>query len=133
MVTVNLTPGEHTVEMELAGYAPFKGAIRVSDTGLVFCNSVDGGKCGAYEKPGMTISYNVVTAIMSAVSIEICDWISGKGGWDDLAAYDIMTLVKSYAGQENIGFSVTSAYIMGAIAYYSGNKSSGNQLTGCGF
>jgi len=133
MVTVNLTPGEHTVEMELAGYAPFKGVIRVTDVGIVYCNSVDGGSCGASGKPGMAISYNVVTAILNVVSVEICDWVSGKDGWDDLAAFDIMTLVKSYAGQENIGFSVTSAYIMGAIAYYSGNRSSGNQLTGCSF
>jgi hypothetical protein len=133
MVTFNLTPGEHIVEMELAGYAPFKGVINVSSTGTVFCVSVDGGSCGATGKPGMSISVNVVTAIMKTISVEICDWVSGVDGWDKLAAYDIMTLVKSYVGQEDIGFSVTSAYIMGAVAYYSGNKSSGNQLTGCGF
>jgi len=133
MVTANLTPGVHTVEVKLAGYAPFKGVIRVTDVGIVYCESVDGGSCGASGKPGMSISYNTVTAIMNEVSVDVCAWFLEKGGWDDLAAYDIMTLVKSYAGQENIGFSVTSAYIMGAIAYYSGNKSSGNQLAGCSF
>lgn len=131
MATVNLTPGEHTVEAELIGYATFKGVIRVSDSGIVYCVSVDGGSCGALGTPGMSISYNVVTAIMKAISVEVCDWVSGVGGWDQLAAFDIMTLVKSYVGQENIGFTVTSAYIMGAIAYYSDNKTSGNQLTGC--
>ena len=119
--------------MELAGYALFKGVIRVTDVGIVYCESVNDGSCGASGMPGMSISYNIVTAIMKALTVGICEWVSEKGGWDDLAAYDIMTLVKSYAGQENLGFSVTSAYIMGAIAYYSGNKSSGNQLTGCSF
>jgi len=133
MVTINLAPGNHTIEMSLAGYAPFKGVITVSNTGVIYCASVDGGSCGAQGQPGMTTSINVVTAIMKAATGGMCDWVSGKGGWDKATAYDIMTLVKSYAGQENLGFSVSSAYIMGAIAYYSGNKSSGNQLTECNF
>ena len=133
MVTINLTPGNHTIEMSLAGYAPFKGVITVSSTGAVYCVSVNGGSCGSQSQPGMAIFNNVVTAIMIASTEGMCEWVTGKGGWDKQTAYDIMTLVKSYAGQENIGFNVSSAYIMGAIAYYSGNKSSGNQLTGCSF
>ena len=119
--------------MSLAGYATFRGKITVSNTGAIYCASVDGGSCGAQGQPGMTTSTNIVTAIMKASTVGMCEWVSGKGGWDKASAYDIMTLVKSYAGQENIGFNVSSAYIMGAIAYYSGNKSSGNQLTGCSF
>ena len=133
MVTINLEPGDHTIEMSLVGYALFKGVISVSSTGAVYCVSVDGGSCGSQGQPGMTIFNNVVTAVMKAITEGMCDWISRKGGWDKLTAYDIMTLVKSYAGHENIGFNVTSAYIMGAIAYYSGNRSSGNQLAGCNF
>jgi len=133
MVTINLTPGNHTINMSLAGYVPFEGVITVSSTGAIYCVSVNGGSCGSQSQPGMTISTNVVTAIMKAATGGMCDWISGKGGWDKATAFDIMTLVKSYAGQENLGFSVSSAYIMGAIAYYSGNKSSGNQLTECNF
>ena len=133
MVTINLEPGNHTIEMSLAGYTTFRGVITVSSTGAIYCVSVDGGSCGSQSQPGMTIFNNVVTAIMKASTEGMCEWVSGKGEWSALTAYDIMSLVKSYAGQENIGFNVTSAYIMGAIAYYSGNKSSGNQLTGCSF
>lgn len=133
MVMINLEPGNHTIEMSLAGYATFRGVISVSSTGAVYCVSVEGGSCGAQSQPGMTIFNNVVTAIMKASAGGMCEWVSEKGEGSALTAYDIMSLVKSYAGQENIGFNVTSAYIMGAIAYYSGNKSSGNQLTGCGF
>lgn len=133
MVTINLEPGNHTIEMSLAGYTTFRGVITVSSTGAIYCVSVEGGSCGSQSQPGMTVFNNVVTAIMKASAGGMCEWISRKGEGSALTAYDIMSLVKSYAGQENIGFNVTSAYIMGAIAYYSGNKSSGNQLTGCVF
>lgn len=133
MVTVNLLPGDHTVEMSLAGYAQFKGVISVSSTGTVFCVSVEGGACGASGLPGMSVSYNVVTTIMKALTGEMCGWITGTGGWDKLVAYDIMTLVKAYTNQEDIGFEVKSSDIMGSIAYYSGNVESGNQLIGCNF
>ena len=133
MVTANLLPGDHTVEMSLAGHIQFKGIINVSSTGTVFCVSVEGGACSASGQPGMSVSYNVVTAIMKAMTKEMCGWITGAGGWDKLAAYDIMTLVKAYTDQEDLGFEVRSSDIMGSIAYYSGNVGSGNQLTGCNF
>ena len=133
MVTVNLLPGDHTVEMSLAGYTQFKGVINVSSTGTVFCVSVEGGACGASGLPGMSVSYNVVTAIMKALTGDMCEWITGIGGWDNLVAYNIMTLVRAYAGKEDIGLEVGSSDIMGSIAYYSGNIESGNRLTGCNF
>lgn len=133
MVTANLLPGDHTVEMSLAGYTQFKGIISVSSTGTVFCVSVEGGTCGASGLPGMSVSYNVVTAIMKALTGEMCGWITGVGGWDKIAAYDIMTLVRAYTDQEDIGFEVKSSDIMSSIAYYSGNVESGNQLAGCNF
>ena len=133
MVTVNLSPGQHTIEMTLAGYDTLKATINVSSTGTVTCVSVLGGYCNSPAHPGVKISYNIVTGYLKASTVGICQWITGKGGWDKIVAYDIMSLVKGYTGQENIGFTVRSADIMGAIAYYSGNKSSGNSLTGCSF
>lgn len=63
----------------------------------------------------------------------ICSWIISKGGWNTLIAFDIMTLVQGYSGVINLGFIVTAAYIMGAVAYYSKNVASGNTFTGCNF
>jgi len=133
MVTVNLTPGVHSIELELAGYAIFKGVINVATGGTVYCMSVVDGSCGAYGMPGMSISVNVVTAILKEISSDLCGWISGLGGWAELSAYDIMTTINGYVGQEDLGFNVLSAHIMGVIAYYSGNKINGDQLTGCSF
>lgn len=63
----------------------------------------------------------------------ICSWISSKGGRNNLTTADIMTLVSAYLLQTNLGFTVTSAHIMGVVAYYLNNLSSGNSLTGCSF
>lgn len=63
----------------------------------------------------------------------VCSWIISRGGWHLVSAFDIMTLVSAYSGQQNLGFTVSSAYIMGAVAYYSDNIVSGNNLTGCNF
>lgn len=44
-----------------------------------------------------------------------------------------MTLVSAYLGQTNLGFTITVTHIIGAVAYYLNNPSSGNSLTGCSF
>ena len=63
----------------------------------------------------------------------ICTWITSKGGWQAIAAYDIMTLVSAYLGQISLGFTVEMRYINGAIAYYLDMLDSGNDFTGCLF
>ena len=68
---------------------------------------------------------------IDVAAMDICAWITSKGGWTNLAIFDIMTLVSAYLGQTNLGFTVTIAYIQGAIAYYLGRLSSGNSSTGC--
>lgn len=70
---------------------------------------------------------------VSVSVVGICPWIESKGGWVNVAIFDIMTLVSAYLGQTNIGFTVTIAHIMGSIAYYLNNVPSGNSLTGCQF
>ncbi len=64
---------------------------------------------------------------------DVCTWITSKGGWQTIAAYDIMTLVSAYLGQINLGFTVEMRYINGAIAYYLNMLDSGNNFTGCSF
>lgn len=65
--------------------------------------------------------------------VDICSWITSKGGWANLAVFDIMALVSTYLGQTSLGFPITVAYIMGTVAYYLGNLSSGNSNTECTF
>ena len=69
----------------------------------------------------------------SIVISDICAWITSRGGWTNLAVFDIMTLVSAYLRRTNLGFTVTISHIMGVVAYYLGNLSSGNSLTGCSF
>ncbi len=66
-------------------------------------------------------------------TLDICNWIISRGGWGALRVYDIMQMVAAYLLQINLGFTVTVAYIMGAVAYYLGRLSNGNSLTGCTF
>ncbi len=70
---------------------------------------------------------------INASITNICTWITSKGGWVNISVFDIMTLVSAYLGQTNIGFTVTISHIMGGVAYYLNNLSSGNSLTGCSF
>lgn len=133
MVTVNLTPGQHTIEMTLAGYDTLKATISISSTGSISCISVVKGYCNSSAHPGIKISSNVITGYLKASAIGMCQWATNKGGWDKIGAFDIMALVKGYTGEQSAGFTVRSADIMGAVAYYSNNKSSGNSLSGCNF
>lgn len=73
------------------------------------------------------------TKSVTIEATDICVWITSKGGWTNLAVFDIMTLVSAYLGQTNLGFTVTIAHIMGGVAYYLDNQSSGDSLTGCSF
>ncbi len=70
---------------------------------------------------------------INASTTSICTWIISKGGTTNIAVFDIMTLVSAYLGHTNIGFTVTISHIMGGVAYYLDNVSSGNSLAGCSF
>lgn len=134
MTIFNLAPGEHTIKMSLNGYVDFQALITVSAVGVVSCVSVVNGTCQSKTPPSVVISANeVIGYLKSSVVGSTCIWITEKGGWDKLIVFDIMALVRGHVGEEDIGFDVKSADIMGAIAYYSGNIESGNQLTGCSF
>ena len=107
-IICGLSLGSHTYELSLTGYQ-----TTTDSTTLV-------------AGTGNNIPVNLVQS-------NICSWITSKGGISSLVAFDIMTLVSAYLLQTNLGFTVTTAHIMGAVAYYLNNLSSGNSLTGCSF
>ncbi len=107
---VNIPIGPHAIRLEKTGYSPATSPI-------------------------ITVGDNQTSSITMNLTVAntICSWIESKGGWTNIAVFDIMTLVSAYLGQTNIGFTVTISHIMGAIAYYLNNVPSGNSLTGCTF
>lgn len=131
MATVTLTSGNHIIEWSLEGYETILATVDVSSTGIMKCISVTAGTCADL----VSIIGNEVKGLLNqiAVTAPVCTWISGVSGWQALATFDIMDLVKGYLGVTDLGFTVTTAHIMGAIAYYNNQLSSGNTLTGCDF
>ncbi len=71
--------------------------------------------------------------ITSATLNTICTWITSIGGWNVISVSNIMTLVSAFQNQTNLGFTVTVSHIMGGVAYFQKNVSSGNLMTGCTF
>jgi len=57
-----------------------------------------------------------------------CSWFASRM---PVKAEDIMDLVRAYLGIIDLGWGVSVADIMGAVAYYHGETESGNNLTGC--
>ena len=133
MVSIELEPGSHTIKISLAGYSGLNATINVSNTGVVTCVSVTGGSCGSVTPPSIVVSGIVVLGYLKELVADTCAWVIDLDGWESIAAFDIMALIKGYSGVEDLGFVVTSANIMGAIAYYSGNVESGNSLMECSF
>lgn len=131
MATVNLTPGNHTIEWLLEGYETILATVDVSTTGIMNCINVTAGTCADL----LSIVGNAVTGLLNQIAVtdQVCTWISGVAGWQALATFDIMELIKGYLEITDLGFTVTSTHIMGAIAYYNNQLSSGNALTGCDF
>lgn len=81
--------------------------------------------------PNITSMQPIQCININVSATNVCTWISSKGGWANLAVFDIMTLVSAYLEQTNLGFTVTIAHIMGSVAYYLDNQSSGDSLTEC--
>lgn len=132
MVTYTLTPGDHTIEWSLDGYQPLTATINVSSTGVLSCISVIGNTCAdLISIVGSTITGMLKEIVVPVVGV--CSWILEKGGWEQVATFDIMELVQGYLLLKDLGFTVTTAHIMGTIAYYNNQLSSGNALTGCEF
>jgi hypothetical protein len=134
-LTINTTPinGDISIDGLVNGNGHWSGTVPATDHVVSF------GAVSGYATPSsqtVTVYANqetVVTGTYAILLTGICEWILSKGGWQNVAVFDIMTLVGAYLGQTNLGFTVTSAHIMGCVAYYLDNKPSGNSLTGCTF
>jgi len=57
-----------------------------------------------------------------------CEWFSDH---IPMMSADIMDLVRAYLDIIDLGWDVSAADIMGAVAYYLGDKDRGNEFTGC--
>lgn len=124
MTIINLTPGEHTITWELPGYNTLTAVVNVSDTGTMSC----------VNHEDVTITGNKISGLLQLtveLVTEVCQWILSKNGWESIATFDIMELVQGYLNVKDIGFTVTTVHIMGIVAYYNNQLSSGNALTGC--
>lgn len=135
MVDVDLSVGTHTIKMSLNGYDELIATINVDSAGAVTCIPNANINCNSHTPPGLIINtLSIIGYLKSSTGpAELCQWITNKGGPAGIVSFDIMLLVQDYIGAQDLGFNVTSADIMGAIAYYLGNNSSGNSLTGCNF
>ncbi len=109
--TVNLTPGNHSYEINLTGYQP------KSDNFSIIA--------------GMLTQIEAGDLIL--IPTDICTWIISLGGLTAITAYDIMLLVDAYLELTNFGFTVRMQDVNGAIAYYLNMLDSGNSFTGCSF
>lgn len=78
--------------------------------------------------PYGSVPYGSITEVFT-----ICSWITSKGGWNAITAYDIMLLVDAYLELINLGYTVRMQDINGTIAYYLDILDSGNDFTGCSF
>jgi hypothetical protein len=140
-IICGLTLGSHTYGLELTGYRTITGNV-VLGTGqgqtvtqtLVSCipNWVCRQPLNGYEHD--TNDCGQPDRLNPTCDIPLfCSWVLSKGGPTNIAVFDIMTLVSAYLGHADVGFPVTIAHIMGAVAYYLGNVLSGDSLTGCTF
>lgn len=88
---------------------------------------------GTYNVHASPDSGTVTQVIVVRLPANMCEWVTSRGGRSNIATFDIMSLVSGYLLQINLGFTVSAAHIMGAVAFYLGNLTSGNSLTGCSF
>jgi len=133
MATVNLAPGDHTIEWVLEGYDPINAVINISLEGVVSCVSVGVGNCVDF----ISIVGATITALLKSSTYDICNWILSVGGWDNLNWSDhILKSFYVYIGTPNytIDYSpVTWNSVLGLYYYYIGLKDMGNNKTGCEF
>ena len=67
---------------------------------------------------------------------DICTWIASIGGASAIPGHSalILTLINGYlVGSSALGFTVTSAHILGCIDYYLGDTVGGNNFTHCNY
>ena len=128
--TIDLTEGQHSIQVSLSGYNTLNATLSVSSTG-VSCSSVTGGSCS-------TSGWTVTTGLTPATTTgDICSWITDIGGWRNLKWADhVLEAYYVYIGVSghSVGFSpVTWDDVLGLYYYYINSLSAANGKTGCGF
>ncbi len=103
--------GEHTVEVR-------KGDLVWSKTRNI--------------QPGDEVSDTPVLGEAPPPTVDnLCDWIKGLGGVDNVGTYDISLLITAHLGFLDLGFVPSTVQIAGCIMYYLGED--GDSMTGCDF
>ena len=140
MVTVNLTPGNHTITWTLTGYDTLESVINVTTTGAVSCISVTGGACNTSTPPGVitlsTVPGQVTGYLIAsaggtpsptppgtpAPSPEFLAWVAAKGGAAGILHNSpaLLEMIGGFIGTQNIGFTPVSANLLTTIRYFLG-------------
>ena len=110
----SLTEADHDVHIELVGYETLDAVINVSAT-EVTCVSVAGGACGGSGLPRLDVTdtWTVEAHLKESTAVSsYAEWLTSKGGLDNITLSDIFELKDAFIGLTNIGFTSTLPQIM---------------------
>jgi len=83
-------------------------------------------------QPGDEVSDTPVLGEAPPSTVDnLCDWIKGLGGADNIGLYDLTLLIKAMNFDADIGFVPSLADYAGCIKYMNGED--GDSMTGCDF
>ena len=112
--TTSLTEGNHNVQIQLTGYETFTAVINVSSTAVSCVSVAGGGACGGSGLPRLEASGWTVTAYLKTGTsgATYAEWLTDKGGLDNITLPDIFELKDAFIGLTTIGFTPTLPQIM---------------------
>lgn len=119
MVSVNLAPGNHTIEWSLDGYETITAVINVSTGGVLTCISTVTGTCAEL----ISILGSTITGLLKSVTPDnFNDWILLKGGYGNIEGnLSLMgEFVDGYFGIVDLGFVPTLLDMGTFVDYYFG-------------
>lgn len=117
--TMSLTEGDHTIEINLAGYEQLKAKIHVGSTSVTCVSESGFAACGGSGTPRIDVSGWDVHAYMKKVGgvTARCTWIATQ---DTAKVSFISEMVLAYNHLASIGFTPTASEIGNAVLMYSG-------------
>jgi len=123
MLVVAMLVGDTTTEIVSGkSYADFKSANGGYDIDIEDVRTV-------YDLQEATPPYcAAATPTPTPTPTPKCSWFADRM---PIKSADIMDLVRGYLGIMDLGWTVSASDIMGAVAYYLGDKERGNMFTGC--
>jgi len=118
--TINLSEGQHSMQVSLSGYNTLNATLNVSSSS-VSCSSVTGGSCS-------TSGWTVTTGLTPATTTGgRCAWIATQ---DTSKVEFISEMVLAYLDLKDIGFVPSAAEIGDAVLMYL-NLGTPESLWGC--